>query len=337
MSTSVEPRACSTLCVPRAYVKYSSAAPLPLTGFMPKCPCGKTRLKHLKLRTEPANLPPSGSSKIMPVLMGWATHCLRYFNASGADADGNFGEDRRHESHLIPLILQVAVGRRPKVLIYGDDYATRDGSCVRDYVHTADLAQAHQLAVESLEPGMGRAYNLGSGTGVTVLEVLRACEKVTGTRNSARNRRPSPRRSGSVNCQPSENQQGIRLVATLYKYSRYCADRLELASSPPSRIRSDCLKESECSHCSVSRFLRILNRSTRCPSPICLTGIRCLAKRHCGARLSPSKNSDMSIHRFSLRRYEGELVDEQRSAERERTRAVLDVGAIGTNDSSFAN
>ena len=117
---------------------------------------------------------------------------LRYFNAAGADVDGNFGEDRRHEAHLIPLILQVAVGRRPKVLIYGDDYATSDGSCVRDYIHTADLAQAHQLAVESLEPGMGRAYNLGSGNGVTVFEVLQACEKVTGDliRHEIVSRRP---------------------------------------------------------------------------------------------------------------------------------------------------
>jgi UDP-glucose 4-epimerase len=105
---------------------------------------------------------------------------LRYFNASGADPDGDFGEDRRHENHLIPLIFQVAVGRRPKALIYGGDYPTRDGTCVRDYVHTADLAQAHQRAVETLKPGVGRAYNLGSGEGVTVLEVLRACEHVTG-------------------------------------------------------------------------------------------------------------------------------------------------------------
>lgn len=105
---------------------------------------------------------------------------LRYFNASGADPDGRFGESRRHESHLIPLVFQVITGRRPKVLVYGDDYATRDGTCVRDYVHTADLAQAHQLAIETLEPGMGRAYNLGSGSGVTVLEVLHACEKVVG-------------------------------------------------------------------------------------------------------------------------------------------------------------
>jgi UDP-glucose 4-epimerase len=105
---------------------------------------------------------------------------LRYFNAAGADPGGDFGEDRRHEAHLIPLILQAAVGRRPKVMIYGDDYPTSDGTCVRDYVHTADLAQAHQLAVESLEPGMGRAYNLGSGTGVSVLEVLDACEAAVG-------------------------------------------------------------------------------------------------------------------------------------------------------------
>jgi UDP-glucose 4-epimerase len=105
---------------------------------------------------------------------------LRYFNASGADPGGDFGEDRRHESHLIPLIFQVAVGRREKVLVYGSDYPTRDGTCVRDYVHTADLAQAHQRAVEALEPGLGRAYNLGSGTGATVLEVLRACEEAVG-------------------------------------------------------------------------------------------------------------------------------------------------------------
>ena len=105
---------------------------------------------------------------------------LRYFNAAGADLDGDFGEDRRHESHLIPLIFQAAIGRRPKVLIYGSDYSTRDGTCMRDYVHTADLAQAHQLAALALEPGMGRAYNLGSGDGATVLEVLQACETVIG-------------------------------------------------------------------------------------------------------------------------------------------------------------
>jgi UDP-glucose 4-epimerase len=105
---------------------------------------------------------------------------LRYFNASGADCDGRHGEDRRHESHLIPLLFQVALGHRERLLIYGGDYATPDGTCVRDYIHTEDLAQAHQLAVETLEPGVARAYNMGSGTGASVLEVLRASEQVVG-------------------------------------------------------------------------------------------------------------------------------------------------------------
>ena len=105
---------------------------------------------------------------------------LRYFNASGADPDGQFGESRHVEGHIIPLTLLVAVGRREKLKIFGGDWETRDGTCVRDYVHTDDLALAHQLAVEGLEPGIGRAYNLGSGTGTTILEVLRACEQAVG-------------------------------------------------------------------------------------------------------------------------------------------------------------
>jgi UDP-glucose 4-epimerase len=105
---------------------------------------------------------------------------LRYFNAAGADPGGDYGEDHRPESHLIPLVLHAAVGRRPKVMIYGTDYPTRDGTCERDYIHTADLAQAHQLAVEAIEPGKGRAYNVGTGTGATILEVLRACEEAVG-------------------------------------------------------------------------------------------------------------------------------------------------------------
>ena len=105
---------------------------------------------------------------------------LRYFNASGADPDGNHGESRHVEGHIIPLTLMVAAGRRDKLKIFGGDWDTRDGTCVRDYVHTDDLALAHQLAVEDLEPGVARAYNLGSGTGTTILEVLRACEDAVG-------------------------------------------------------------------------------------------------------------------------------------------------------------
>ena len=110
--------------------------------------------------------------------MGYAI--LRYFNASGADPDGMHGEDRRHETHLIPLTLQVAAGKRPKLTVFGDDWETRDGTCVRDYIHTADLADAHQKAVEAIGPGDGRVYNVGSGHGATVLEVVKACEQVVG-------------------------------------------------------------------------------------------------------------------------------------------------------------
>jgi UDP-glucose 4-epimerase len=105
---------------------------------------------------------------------------LRYFNASGADPDGRFGESRRHESHLIPLVLAAATGARDRVLVFGDDWETRDGTCVRDFVHTDDLASAHQAAVEALAPGAGLVFNVGTGRGTTVLEVLRACEEVVG-------------------------------------------------------------------------------------------------------------------------------------------------------------
>jgi UDP-glucose 4-epimerase len=105
---------------------------------------------------------------------------FRYFNASGADPDGQYGESRHVEGHIIPLTLLVAVGRRDKLKIFGGDWDTRDGTCVRDYVHTDDLAQAHQLAVEALGPGVATDYNLGSGSGTTILELLRACEAAVG-------------------------------------------------------------------------------------------------------------------------------------------------------------
>jgi UDP-glucose 4-epimerase len=145
---------------------------------------------QMPLREESPQLPetPYGTTKLAAEWLikdyarayGLGYGLLRYFNACGADLDGEYGEDRRHESHLIPLIFQVALRRREKLLIYGGDYPTRDGTCVRDYIHTEDLAQAHQRAVEALSPGIGRVYNMGSGTGVTVLEVLRACEDVIG-------------------------------------------------------------------------------------------------------------------------------------------------------------
>lgn len=105
---------------------------------------------------------------------------LRYFNAAGADSDGKHGECRSHETHLIPILFEAALGRRPELQVYGDDYDTPDGTCIRDYIHVEDLAEAHLLAVESLVPGKGAAYNLGSGNGNSIREVISACEKVMG-------------------------------------------------------------------------------------------------------------------------------------------------------------
>ena len=112
---------------------------------------------------------------------GLQSTCLRYFNAAGADPDGALGECHEPETHLIPLILQVASGRRPHIGVYGDDYPTPDGTCIRDYIHVADLCQAHLLALERLLAGAaGARYNLGNGNGFSVREVIDAARRVTG-------------------------------------------------------------------------------------------------------------------------------------------------------------
>jgi len=111
---------------------------------------------------------------------GLAGAALRYFNAAGASPDGDLGEDHDPESHLIPLVLQVALGQRDKILIFGDDYPTPDGTCIRDYVHVDDLATAHLAALERLEPGRVLQLNLGTGRGQSVQAVIEACREVTG-------------------------------------------------------------------------------------------------------------------------------------------------------------
>lgn len=108
---------------------------------------------------------------------GLAATSLRYFNVAGAH--GAFGERHTVETHLIPIVLQVAAGDRDQVQIAGEDWPTRDGSCVRDYIHVSDLADAHLLAVERAEPGAHRIYNLGNGTGFSVKDVVQACRRVT--------------------------------------------------------------------------------------------------------------------------------------------------------------
>lgn len=132
---------------------------------------------------------PYGESKlIMERMMRWAGEAcgirwvsLRYFNVGGALADGHIGEDHHPESHLIPLILQVPLGRRSHISIFGDDYPTRDGSCIRDYLHVMDLADAHIRALDYLKDG-GRPLvcNLGNGQGFSVFEMVEAARKVTG-------------------------------------------------------------------------------------------------------------------------------------------------------------
>ena len=137
--------------------------------------------------TRPGN--PYGETKLAVERMlaafgdayGLRSVCLRYFNAAGADPAGVLGEDHDPETHLIPLVIQAALGRRPSIKIFGDDYPTPDGTGVRDYVHVLDLAKAHLLAVNHLRRGGASAtYNLGTGHGHSVKEVISAVERVSG-------------------------------------------------------------------------------------------------------------------------------------------------------------
>jgi UDP-glucose 4-epimerase len=125
---------------------------------------------------------------------GLRSSCLRYFNAAGADPGAKLGESHQPETHLIPLVLQAASGRRPSITIYGDDYDTPDGTCIRDYIHVCDLCDAHLLALQALlAGGNSTRYNLGNGAGYSILEVIGAAERVTG-RTIARE--SGPRRPG---------------------------------------------------------------------------------------------------------------------------------------------
>jgi len=136
-----------------------------------------------------APLNPYGRSKWMveqvladyEVAYGLKSVCLRYFNAAGADPSGLLGERHEPETHLIPLVLQATSGRRNKISVFGRDYDTPDGTCIRDYIHIVDLCSAHLLALNLLrKTGVSRRYNLGNGAGFSVQEVIAAAEKVTG-------------------------------------------------------------------------------------------------------------------------------------------------------------
>lgn len=151
-------------------------------------------------RTEPTNC--YGETKLaMEHMMRWVSRAhglryaaLRYFNACGAHPSGAIGEAHNPETHLVPIILQVPAGQRDAVSVFGDDYPTRDGTCVRDYIHVTDLSQAHVLALDYLlGGGESDVFNLGNGVGFTVQEVLETARAVTGHPIPAR---IAPRRSG---------------------------------------------------------------------------------------------------------------------------------------------
>ncbi|UCG15102.1 MAG: UDP-glucose 4-epimerase GalE [Phycisphaerales bacterium] len=166
---------CATYGVPPA---------VPITEDMPQCPISP--YGHTKLAMEWA---------IRDSCTGWnlGASVLRYFNACGAAADGSIGEDHNPEVHLIPVVLQVALEQRDQAHIYGVDYPTRDGSCVRDYIHVEDLADAHVLAIESQQPQDFRCYNVGTGVGTSVKQVIQTAREVTGHALPAK---PAPRRPG---------------------------------------------------------------------------------------------------------------------------------------------
>ncbi len=150
---------------------YGVPAELPITEDLPKAPInpyGETKLvMEWALRA-------SASA------WGLGSTALRYFNASGAAGDGSIGQDYRPTLHLIPVVLEVALGQRQKIAIFGTDYPTPDGTCVRDYIHVDDLAEAHLRALEALKEGQAEAYNVGTGQGQSVQEIISAAREITG-------------------------------------------------------------------------------------------------------------------------------------------------------------
>jgi len=141
---------------------------------------------------------------------------LRYFNASGASADGDLGEDHRPETHLIPLVLQVALGQRPQIEVFGTDYPTPDGTCIRDYIHVDDLAEAHLLALLKLGAGEALAYNLGIGAGYSVREVVETCQQVTGKKIPVKE---GPRRAGDPPALVAAPQRAMRELQWQPRYT----------------------------------------------------------------------------------------------------------------------
>ncbi len=163
---------------------YGMPASMPITEDFPQNPISpygdsKLMVEHILKDTAKAE--------------GLAFAAPRYFNVAGCAPDGSIGEDHRPETHLIPVLLNVALGKKSHIDLYGTDYPTKDGTCVRDYIHVWDLVAAHLVLLENLKPGEGLFYNLGVGKGYSNREIIAAVEKVTGKKIAVKE---CPRRAG---------------------------------------------------------------------------------------------------------------------------------------------
>lgn len=174
-------------------------------------------------KTEPTN--PYGESKLaIEKLLKWCDAAygikyaaLRYFNAAGADNEADIGEDHRPETHLIPLVLQTALGKRAHIGIFGDDYPTPDGTCVRDYIDVRDLAHAHLLAYRHLsDKALSGIFNLGNGSGFSVKQIIDAAKEVTGRRIEVR---IEPRRAGDPSTLVASNAKAADVLGWRPRYS----------------------------------------------------------------------------------------------------------------------
>lgn len=173
--------------------------------------------------TNPTN--PYGETKLaMEKMMKWVDIAhgikfvsLRYFNVAGAHESGYIGEAHSPETHLIPLVLEVPLGKREKILIFGDDYETKDGTCIRDYIHVMDLIEAHLLALEYLSKGNeSNIFNLGNGMGFSVKEIIKASEKATGQKI---NSEVAPRRLGDPKVLVASSQKAKDILGWKPKYT----------------------------------------------------------------------------------------------------------------------
>jgi UDP-arabinose 4-epimerase len=186
---------------------------------------GSPDVLPIKEETEQRPINPYGASKLMVerILTDFArAHrihwtALRYFNAAGADPGNEVGEVHNPETHLIPVVLDAALGRRPAITVFGADYDTPDGTCVRDYIHVSDLAEAHVLALEAQRAGHCGAFNLGNGAGFSVLEVIKSVEELTGQKVPTT---IGPRRDGDPPVLVSDGSRARELLGWQPRISR---------------------------------------------------------------------------------------------------------------------